>query len=127
MNVGTASLVALAVVLGVNYVVVRTDLARRWPALFWSITGLDLVVALVVLLVGVPGFEQSGLIRLTVGLVLLMHLAQNLQVRTRWLAEENEARLEAELEERRRYLEQEEASRNPAEPVSHPAEPPVSQ
>ena len=107
MELGNASLVGLGVILAVNYVVIRTDLARRWQALFWAITGLDLVMALVVLLVGVPGFQQSGLIRLTVGLVLLMHLAQNLQVRTRWIAEENEARLEEELAERRRYLEQE--------------------
>lgn len=107
MNVGTASLVTLGVVLAVNYLVVRTDLARRWPPLFWAITGLDLVLSLAVLLVGVPGLQQSGLVRLTVGLVLLMHLAQNLQVRARWLSEESQARLDAEMEERRRYLEQE--------------------
>ncbi len=104
MELGSASLLGLGLILAVNYVVVRTDLARRWPGLFWAITGLDLVAAILVLVVGVPGFQQSGLVRLTVGLVLLMHLAQNLQVRTRWLSEESEARLEAELEERRRTL-----------------------
>ena len=108
MELGTASLIGLGTILAVNYLVVRTDLARRWPPLFWAITGLDLVVSLAVFLFGVPGFQHSVLVRLTVGLVLLMHLAQNFQVRTRWLSEESQARLDAELEERRRYREQEE-------------------
>lgn len=108
MELGNASLIALGVVLATNYLVVRTDLARRWPPVFWGITGLDLVLSIGVLLFGVPGLPQSGLVRVTVGLVLLLHLAQNLQVRARWLTEESQARLDAELEERRRYLEQEE-------------------
>jgi hypothetical protein len=113
VSVGSAALVALGTLLAVNYLVVRTDLARRWPPLFWTITGLDLVLSLAVFLVGVPGLQQSGLVRLTVGLVLLMHLAQNLQVRARWLSEEAQARLDAEMDERRRYLEQEDERETP--------------
>ena len=94
------SLAALVALIAVNYVVPRTAIARSHPWVFWAINGLDLAVGLGALLFGVPGFEGKPLVRFMVGLLVLLHLAQNFQVKTRWDAEDRMDRLEHELRER---------------------------
>lgn len=83
-----------------NYLVTRTEIPRRWPALFWIICGIDALAAILVLLYGVPGFQHSPMVRFVIGLVILMHLAQNFQVKTRWSSEDRARRLEEEDLER---------------------------
>lgn len=90
-----------------NYLVTRTEIPRRFPALFWLVCGLDAVLAVVVFIFGVPGLHQSPMVRLVLGLVILMHLAQNFQVRTRWASEDRMMRLQAEDLERFGEQEQE--------------------
>lgn len=111
MDVGYASIATLGGVIALNYLVVRTELARRFPPLFWAINLLDFAGALLVLLYGVPGLPEMGLVRLMVALVLMMHVAQNFRARVKWTDEENADRLDAELEERRRFEAEEEARR----------------
>lgn len=94
MLFGLIGLIAL------NYVIPRTSYARRYPALFWTINGLDLAVGLVVLMFGLPGFEGKPLVRLMIGLLVMLHLAQNFQAKTRWAAEDRLDRLEKERAER---------------------------
>lgn len=101
---GNLGLVVLIALIASNYLVTRSSAARRYPALFWAINGIDVVAAVLVLLVGVPGIDGRPLIRVMVALVVLMHLAQNFQARTRWDAEDRAERREAELIERERSL-----------------------
>jgi hypothetical protein len=99
MSIPSQSNLVLGVVVALiaaNYLITRTQLGRRLPMLFWLINGLDLAAGLGVLLFGVPGFEHSTTIRFVLGLVVLMHLAQNFHAKTRWDAEERERRLEEE-------------------------------
>lgn len=98
MNLTPAQLTvvaALGSVLATNHLLVRTELARRITPLFWLVNAVDASLAVYVCLVGVPGFPQ-GMVRLMVALVLLMHLAQNLQHRLRWAGEDREAALAEE-------------------------------
>src|SRR5262245_35039656 len=92
------NIVVLAVValLASNYLVTRTQVARRYPVIFWIIIGLDVLVGVGVLLFGAPGFESSPMVRLVLGLVVLMHLAQNFLVKTRWDADDRAAMLDEE-------------------------------
>lgn len=101
---GNLGLVLLIALIASNYLVTRSSLARRYPALFWVINGVDVVAAVCVLLIGVPGIDGRPLIRVMVALVVLMHLAQNFQARTRWDAEARAERLDAERTERSRAL-----------------------
>lgn len=104
-----AVLAGLVALIAVNYVVPRTSLARRYPSLFWAINGLDLAVGLGALLFGVPGFDGKPVVRFMVGLLVLLHLAQNFQVKTRWDAEDRMDRLEREIRERKALEEAERA------------------
>ncbi len=104
-------LIGLGAVMALNHLVVRTGFARRFPPLFYLVVGLDLVLAVGVLLVGLPGLP--GLARLMVALVLMMHVAQDFRTRQQWLTEEREAELELEYQEARRLAEQEEQGQDP--------------
>lgn len=86
---------ALGAVLALNHLLVRFELARRFRLLFWAVSLTDAALAVAVCFYGLPGFDQ-GMVRLLVALVLLMHLAQNLQHRLRWAAEDRDAALDAE-------------------------------
>lgn len=82
-------------VLVLNHLLVRTEVARRFPLLFWAVSATDAALAVGVCLYGVPGFHQ-GMVRLLVALVLAMHLAQNFRHRLVWAAEDRERALDAE-------------------------------
>jgi hypothetical protein len=94
-------------VLVLNTVLVRLPVAREYPWLFWAINGINAVVGIGVLLFGVPGFEGHPLVRFLVGLAILMHLAQNFAVKSRWDSEDRMERLDAEMRERMAYEEAE--------------------
>ncbi|MEZ4240900.1 MAG: hypothetical protein R3F59_33030 [Myxococcota bacterium] len=104
-----AWLVALVALLVANYVVTRTSLARERAWLFWLINTIDALVAVAVLMVGIPGVDGRPLVRVMVALVVLLHLSQNFQQRTKWGAEARAERLDAELRERQRLADEEEA------------------
>jgi hypothetical protein len=114
MDPRTTVFVGLGTILGLNHVLVRTQLARRFRALFWAVAVADAALAVGVALFGVPGFEQ-GMVRLLIVLVLLMHLAQNLQHRLRWAAEDREAELEAEYAAYQKAMAEAEPVRVPAD------------
>lgn len=107
MSPSTLFLIGLGLVLGTNHLVVRSELARRIPTLFFLVVGMDVLVALAVLLVGVPGVPGIG--RLLVALVLMLHLAQNFRLRLNWITEDREAELAVELREARKLQEEEHA------------------
>jgi hypothetical protein len=96
------ALMGLVGLLIVNYLVTRTSLARDRPWLFWGINTLDAAGAVAVLMMGIPGIDGRPLVRVMVALVVLLHLAQNFQIKARWDAEDRAERLDAELRERER-------------------------
>lgn len=108
MSPSTLFLIGLGAVLGTNHLLVRSQLARRFPPLFFLVVGADVVLALWVLLVGVPGVPGIG--RLLVALVLMLHVAQDFRLRLQWTTEDRESELDAELKEARRLQEEEHAA-----------------
>lgn len=101
MDVTNAVMFGFVGLLALNYTVPRVEAIRRHPPLFWGINTLNAVAAIVLLLFGVPGYDGHPLVRFLIGLVILMHLAQNVAVRSRWDAEDRYHRLEQEHRERR--------------------------
>ena len=93
------------VVVVLNTVVVRLSIGRTQPAVFWGVNALNVAAGVGALLFGVPGFEGSTLVRVLVGLAVLMHLAQNFAMKSRWDSEDRLDRLDEEMRERRVYEE----------------------
>lgn len=111
MDLSTGVLFALVALIGVNQVVVRSPPAREIPAVFWGLTLLDLLAGVAVAFLGLPGFERTPAVSWVVGLLLVLHVAQNLVLRNAWeQAERDEARAErdAERKARRQAREEEE-------------------
>lgn len=81
---------AVVALLGVNQLVMRVErLWRSLPvfvALWASLVGLGTWV----LAVGLPGFDEVPAVRWVVGLVLFVHAAQDLSMRSRRLAADAE-------------------------------------
>jgi hypothetical protein len=107
---GNTALAALFALLVANYVVTRSSLARGRPWLFWAINAFDALAAVAILMLGFPGIDGRPLVRVMIAMVVLLHLAQNFQAKTRWDAEDRAERLDAELRERQRLAEAESES-----------------
>ncbi len=109
MDQSTAVLFALVGLIGVNQVAVRTPLARERAWVFWAITLVDRRAGVAVLVVGLPGFGHIPAVSWVVGLLLVLHVAQNLMLRNGWEQEDrDEARAERDEERKRRRQEREE-------------------
>ena len=108
MDLNTAILFALVAIIGANQVLVRSRAARDSDKVFWALTGGDLVLGVLVLVVGLPGFEGMPVASYVVGLLFVMHVAQNLMLRNEWAqAARDEARAERDEERKRRRQERE--------------------
>lgn len=105
MDWSTGVLFLLAAVLGLNHVVIRTPWARNTPAVFWAINFVDLGLGSLVLVFGLPGFESMQIISWVVGLLLVAHVAQNLQLRSMWVEQERHA-AQRERDEVRKQMRQ---------------------
>jgi hypothetical protein len=123
VDTGTAVLFALVAIIGVNQVAVRTRLARDRSAVFWGLTLMDLLAGIAVLVLGLPGFEHVPAVTWVVGLLLVMHVAQNLMLRNGWEQEAREEAKAARDEERKRRRQDREA-RELAEAEAEAADPP---
>lgn len=102
MDLNTALLVGLATVFAINQVAMRVERFARDPRVFWGVQVLDILVAGGLILVGLPGFERFPLVPPLMGLMLVMHAAQNHQIRAKWHQLEKEQLEEAEAEEERK-------------------------
>lgn len=91
------SLIALAVLFGVNRLVLPRFLRR--PAIFWPLNVVNLATALWVYANGFPGMEDQVAVRLLIGTLLLFHIAQNLALRAR-----EQERIDGEPARRRERL-----------------------
>ncbi len=79
MDRGTQTLLSVALLLALNNALVRLPGLGRRPVLFWGIQGLDLLVAGWLLWRGVPGFEAMPAIGWMLGLLLVLHVVQNIR------------------------------------------------
>lgn len=102
MDTSTAVLFALVAIIGINQVAVRTRLAREKSGVFWALTIGDLLAGIAVLVFGLPGFEHMEVVSWVVGLLLVMHVANNLMLRNGWEQEAREEAKAARDEERKR-------------------------
>jgi len=122
MDTSSAVLFGLVAIIGINQVAVRTRLARDRSAVFWGLTFIDLIAGIVVLVLGLPGFEHVPVVSWVVGLLLVMHVAQNLMLRNGWEQEERED-AKAARDEERKVRRQDREARELAEAEAEASEP----
>lgn len=91
MTLDVGVLFAVVILLGLNQAMMRVDALWRRSAVFFGTTILMILAGTWVLAVGMPGFEHLPAVRWVLGLLLFMHVAQDLSVRGKRLAAEAEA------------------------------------
>lgn len=112
MDLSTGLLFAVVAVLAINQAAMRVERLRGDDRVYWAVQIIDLVMASVVILFGLPGFEAFPAVPVVVGLLFLLHVAQNYNARAKDRASERaeeRAAIEAEAEARRARREAEEA------------------
>ena len=120
MDLNTSVLLALIGMLALNQALMRIPSLEQRATVFWPLQVVDLVVGCGVLLFGLPGFGHAPAVRWVVGLLFIMHVAQNLKIRSdrqnRQRRVEIDAMKEAERKRRRDrdYAEAEAAREQPA-------------
>ncbi len=87
MDVGTSALFLVVSVLATNQLVMRARVLYVHDAVFWSLEGLNIACGLFILVRGLPGFHHAPAVGFVVGLLFVLHAAQNLQMRARVLSE----------------------------------------
>jgi hypothetical protein len=83
IDLSTRILLSIALLLGLNNAVVRLPFLQDRVLLFWAVQFIDLGVCIALLVIGIPGFEDMPAISYMLGLLFLLHVAQNL----RWRAQ----------------------------------------
>lgn len=97
MDLGTRTLLSVALLLALNNAIVRVRWLRQRLLLFSAVQVLDVLVALWLLYRGVPGFERMPAIGWMLGLLLLLHVVQNV----RWFRAVQRERVEDDDRERK--------------------------
>ncbi len=95
MDLSLAVFLGLVAVLACNQAVMRVERIGRIPAVFWGTTLLDLLVGVGVLFFGLPGFEAIPAVTWVIGLVFILHVAQNLGANAQWRREDRRAEIDA--------------------------------
>ena len=111
MDRETAVLLALVGVLAVNQAVMRTPRLQRDDRVYWTVQFMDLLMAGAVIGFGLPGFDHLPAVSVVVGLLFVMHVAQNHSARSKREEAERRERVHAERE----LSEQNRATRAPDE------------
>ena len=126
MDLSTTVLLALIGMLGLNQALMRIGSLEKRPYVFWPLQIMDLVVGCGVLLVGLPGFDHAPAIRWVVGLLFIMHVAQNLKIRSDRQNRERRAEIDAmKAAERKRRRDRDHAEAERArEQAAAEADPP---
>lgn len=102
----------LAALLAVNRLVVPMTFTR--PAAFWAIQAVDVVLAVLVAVFGIPGLEAYRSVGWLIAGLLAFHVLQNIALRSQALAKR--AREEGERERLRKLRSMGEDPRPPSEP-----------
>jgi len=82
MDLPTTVLLALVTMLALNQVVVRIESLEKREYVFWPLQFIDLLAGCGILIFGLPGFSNAPAISWVVGLLFIMHVAQNLKIRS---------------------------------------------
>lgn len=88
MDIGLYVLFGLVVLFGANQLLMRVDAMKRNDLAFWSLNAINAGAGAAVLWRGLPGYGHLPAIGWLVGLMLWLHVAQNVQLRGRWLREQ---------------------------------------
>ena len=83
MDLSTAVLFGLVVLLGLNQLVARVPAFTLRPWLFWPVVFMDVIVGTYVIGWGLPGFDHVPPVSWVVGLLFFMHVGQDLSLRVR--------------------------------------------
>lgn len=83
MDYGTRVVLSLALLLAFNNAVVRLPMLKDRELLFWAVQFLDIGVGSALLWWGIPGFEGTPAVSWMMGLLLFLHVAQNMRWRAR--------------------------------------------
>lgn len=81
MDLGTRTLLSIAVLLGLNNALVRISWLKVRPVTFYAVQVLNVAVAGWLFWRGIPGFEHIPAISWMLALLLILHVVQNV----RWL------------------------------------------
>jgi hypothetical protein len=98
MDPSTRIILSVALLLALNNAIVRLPWLKDRELLFWAVQILDVVACCALILYGIPGFEEIPIISWMLGLLFLLHVAQNLRWRAR---RRREHRVSDETEARR--------------------------
>lgn len=102
MDLGTRTLLLIVAILGINQAAMRIERFQGDDRVYWTVQAVDLVLATGIIVFGLPGFEHLPAVSIVVGLVFVMHVAQNYNMRAlRQRDERNAEREEIEAEAKR--------------------------
>ncbi|MCB9678639.1 MAG: hypothetical protein H6737_26285 [Alphaproteobacteria bacterium] len=88
MDWSTRIVLSVALLLAVNNAITRVPVLRDREVLFWTVQLVDLGACIALLVYGIPGFADMPAVSWMLGLLFLLHVAQNL----RWRAERRRER-----------------------------------
>ena len=78
MDLATTLILAVAAILGMNHMVFRLPGWEHRRVVFWGVQLLNLVVIILLLAVGIPGFAGAAkAINWVLGLLLILHVVTN--------------------------------------------------
>lgn len=79
LDLGTQTLLTVAILLALNNAIVRVPWLKTRPILFYAVQVLDVFVAAWLFWRGVPGFDDIPAISWMLGLLLILHVVQNVR------------------------------------------------
>ena len=78
MDLGTALLLVVAALLGINHMLLRLPGWEYRTGLFWSVQFINLTAVILLLAVGLPGFgDASVAVNWVLGLLFILHIVTN--------------------------------------------------
>ena len=105
MDVATTSLFLVISAFATNQIIMRMSQMYRHDVLFWALEALNVAFGAYVLILGLPGYRHVPAVGVVLGLMFLLHAAQNLRIRVqRQGDDQEEARREARAAEIRSKL-----------------------
>lgn len=120
MDLSTAALFGVVLLLALNQVVMRTSALWRRDGVFFGAAALQVLAGTLVMGLGMPGFEALPSVSWVLGLMFFLHVGQNLSLRSRRLRELDAEEAEARRDVVRAALEGSEAGEATSRPPAGP-------
>lgn len=113
MDLSTQAVLSIAALLALNTGMVRLEMLRDRAVLFWGVQGLNLVVALYLMVRGLPGYDFIPIISWVLALWLVLRTAMNHRW---WMGRRRDDGRDEDVERRASAIR--EALREPKDPTS---------